>query len=62
MPIYLYECTNCGHEEEQLVRFSAREKYLNMKCPKCLERSFVMKPGRPSFQLKGKGWYKDGYS
>ncbi len=62
MPIYLYECESCLHEEERIVRYSAREKYLNMVCPKCHERCFKMKPGKPSFQLKGKGWFKDGYS
>ena len=61
MPIYLYECANCSHEEERLVPFSAREKYLNMECPRCHERSFIMKVGKPSFHLKGGGWYKDGY-
>ena len=61
MPIYQYECQQCGHEVEEILSFSNSEKYLQTVCPKCLTKSFKKKINNTSFKLKGKGWYKDGY-
>jgi putative FmdB family regulatory protein len=33
MPLYEYECTNCHHREEKLVRQSVSSE--NLQCPKC---------------------------
>ena len=62
MPIYLYECETCGYKTKEILSFSNSEKYLQTACPKCLTKSFKKKVSKTSFILKGKGWYKDGYS
>jgi putative FmdB family regulatory protein len=58
MPVYEYECTSCGHILEKQQRIS--ENPLTI-CPECsgeLKKLISMS----SFQLKGGGWYSDGYS
>ena len=58
MPIYEYECTECGHNEEVLQRFS--DEPLS-ECPKChgkMKKLMSMN----SFQLKGSGWYVTDYA
>ena len=61
MPIYLYECEQCGYEVEEILSFSDSEKYLQTVCPRCFTKSYKKKVNNTSFKLKGKGWYKDGY-
>ncbi len=58
MPIYEYECENC-HEITEAWQHLADEPLTT--CPKC---SGILKKliSRSSFQLKGGGWYADGYS
>jgi len=58
MPIYEYRCTKCGNETEVLQRVSDRPK---RKCGKCSGRLEKL-ISRTSFQLKGGGWYAEGYS
>jgi len=56
MPVYEFEC-NCGHSFEELVKMGTK----SMECPKCREKaSKIMSPC--TFELKGGGWYADGYS
>ena len=62
MPIYLFKCQNCEHEVEEILSFSNSEKYLQTVCPKCLTKSYKKLINNTSFKLKGKGWYKDGYT
>ena len=58
MPLYEYRCTKCGHEVEVLQKFTDPPL---RRCEKC--RSKVEKLiSRSSFQLKGGGWYDQGYS
>lgn len=58
MPLYLYHCASCGKEHELLQRFSDPPL---TKCPSCggkVEKKITS----TGFQLKGGGWYKDGYA
>lgn len=54
MPIYEYECIDCGDEIEIVHGISEKPK---RKCPKCggrMKRLMSLN----SFHLKGSGWYK----
>lgn len=53
MPIYEYICTKCGHEFDEIQKFSDLPL---KKCPKC-KGKLEKKMSAPSFQLKGTGWY-----
>jgi len=58
MPYYEYECVECGKiEVEQKITDSILEK-----CPICASKITKLISSNTSFQLKGSGWYKDGYS
>jgi putative FmdB family regulatory protein len=58
MPIYEYECTQCGKKEEALQKFSDQPlttcKYCSGKLHKLISHS--------SFHLKGSGWYVTDYA
>ena len=58
MPIYEYECTDCGKVIEVIQKVNARAPG---RCEKCSGK-LKKKISRVSFQLKGGGWYSDGYS
>ncbi|MBI2082234.1 MAG: zinc ribbon domain-containing protein [Deltaproteobacteria bacterium] len=58
MPLYSYKCRSCQKEHEVIQKFSDPPL---KKCPVCggkLEKLIQAS----TFQLKGGGWYKDGYS
>jgi putative FmdB family regulatory protein len=58
MPIYEYECTSCCNVFE-IVQRMTEDPLTN--CPDCsgpVKKLVSMS----SFQLKGGGWYADGYS
>ena len=58
MPIYEYQCPDCGHQFEQLQKISDEPIRV---CPNC-EQTHVRKlVSQTSFVLKGGGWYKDHY-
>ena len=57
LPIYEYQCTNCGRTVEEMQRIT--DEPLE-KCPYCkgkLRRLISL----TSFQLKGTGWYVTDY-
>jgi putative FmdB family regulatory protein len=54
MPIYQYQCTDCGHELEALQKFS--EAPLT-DCPACGKASLRKQLTAAAFHLKGTGWY-----
>ena len=58
MPIYEYECTDCGKIDEVLQKFSDRPlkkcRYCSGKVHKLISQS--------SFHLKGTGWYVTDYA
>ncbi|RMD82275.1 MAG: zinc ribbon domain-containing protein [Candidatus Dadabacteria bacterium] len=57
MPIYEYECPQCG-EFEHMQAVSAKPL---RKCPTCGRRVRKL-ISSSSFRLLGGGWYADGYS
>ena len=58
MPLYSYYCVICDDLYENMR--SIKQRDIKLVCPLCNELC-----GRildlSSFQLKGGGWYKDGY-
>ena len=58
MPIYEYECTSCHNALEVIQRISEQPL---CACPEC-SGSLKKLVSVSSFQLKGGGWYADGYS
>ncbi|MCP4625945.1 MAG: zinc ribbon domain-containing protein [bacterium] len=56
MPVYEFECSD-GHITEELVRMGTK----STKCSKCHKRAKKI-ISQCSFDLKGGGWYADGYS
>lgn len=57
MPIYEYICTDCGKEFEVIQKASEAPLTQCEACGGTLEKKLSL----TSFQLKGSGWYKDGY-
>jgi putative FmdB family regulatory protein len=58
MPIYEYQCQSCGKELEVTQRITEAPL---VECPACQKPSLQRLISSTSFQLKGGGWYKDGY-
>ena len=58
MPIYEYECTQCGKLEEVLQKFS--DKPLT-KCQSCAGKLHKL-VSQSTFHLKGTGWYVTDYA
>lgn len=54
MPIYEYECKNCGHKLEELQKISEDPLLI---CPECGKETLSKLVSNTSFQLKGTGWY-----
>lgn len=58
MPLYEYECDNCGHRFEVIQKFSDEPV---KTCPKC--QGAVRKLlSSPAIQFKGSGWYITDYA
>ncbi|MDY6942533.1 MAG: zinc ribbon domain-containing protein [Pseudomonadota bacterium] len=58
MPIYEYECGNCGHHLEVLQRIS--EDPLK-DCPACSKPALSRLISAAGFRLKGGGWYETDF-
>jgi putative FmdB family regulatory protein len=58
MPIYEYECTQCGKIEEAIQKFSDAPMTTCKHCSGNLSKLV----SQSSFHLKGAGWFADGYS
>jgi len=58
MPVYEYECNKCEKVFEVQQRMSDAPL---KKCPEC-DAPVKKLMSMSSFQLKGGGWYSDGYS
>ena len=54
MPIYVYRCAACGHQEEFLQKVSDAPR---TQCPACGKEALAKMVTAAGFQLKGSGWY-----
>lgn len=59
MPIYEYACKACEHQFEEWQKINDPPV---RKCPACGKRRVERLLSLSSFQLKGGGWYADGYA
>ena len=58
MPIYEYQCRECGHELEALQKM-ADDALIH--CPECHGETLKKKISVVGFQLKGTGWYETDF-
>ena len=58
MPIYEYECRECGHVFDALQKMS--ETPLS-DCPDCGKPELRKLLSAPNFRLKGGGWYETDF-
>ena len=61
MPIYTYRCSLCDISDDYMKEIKDRDKKFLCEQEGC-SGVMVRDIDAPSFQLKGDGWYKDGYS
>ena len=61
MPIYEYKCPACGRTFEELRKFEDIDRPATCPSETCVAEA-VRQVSRTSFELKGGGWAKDGYS
>lgn len=59
MPIYAYQCAQCGHARDVLQKMSDAPL---STCPACGAAAFSKQLTAPGFQLKGTGWYATDFS
>jgi putative FmdB family regulatory protein len=55
MPIYQYQCTDCGHGLEALQKMSDPKL---VDCPECNNPTLKKQLTAAAFKLKGTGWYE----
>ena len=58
MPIYEYECDDCGH------KFAALQKMFDDPltcCPNCRQQGLKKLISASAFRLSGSGWYESDY-
>ncbi len=58
MPIYEYQCDDCGHELEALQKMSDDAL---VDCPQCKQASLTKKVSAAGFRLAGSGWYETDF-
>ena len=58
MPIYEYQCLDCGNKEEVLIY---NKEKITIKCNKC-NKTMKKIPSLSSFRLNGTCWSNDGYA
>jgi putative FmdB family regulatory protein len=58
MPIYEYHCQQCQQTLEVIQKVSDDPL---VDCPRCGAASLRKKTSLNAFQLKGSGWFRDGY-
>lgn len=55
MPVFCYVCDCCGNSKEKIAKFNDIEL---CQCGKQMRKGVT----KAAFELRGSGWYKDGYS
>lgn len=58
MPIYEYVCQKCGHDFDALQKISDAPL---RKCPECGALRLKKLVSKPTFRLKGTGWYETDF-
>ena len=58
MPIYAFECTDCGHAFDRLQKLSDPDPEA---CPACGEATVKRQLTAPAFRLAGSGWYETDF-
>jgi putative FmdB family regulatory protein len=58
MPIYAFQCADCGHAFDHLQRLSDADPTV---CPACGARSLRRQLTAPGFRLAGGGWYETDF-
>jgi putative FmdB family regulatory protein len=58
MPIYEYECSDCGHQLEVMRKISDEPL---TGCPSCGREALRKMISKVAFRLKGTGWYETDF-
>ena len=58
MPIYEYQCTECGYQTEVLQKISDAPMKV---CPECSKPTMKKLVSAAAFRLKGGGWYETDF-
>ncbi len=58
MPIYAFECAECGHHFDRLQKMSDPDPET---CPACGRPTVKRQVTAPSFRLAGGGWYETDF-
>ena len=58
MPIYGFECGQCGHQFDRLQKLSDPDP---TQCPACAAASIRRQLTAPVFRLAGSGWYETDF-
>lgn len=58
MPIYSFECGECGHAFDRLQKLSDADP---SACPACGREAVRRQVTAPSFRLAGSGWYETDF-
>jgi putative FmdB family regulatory protein len=58
MPIYEYQCTECGYQTEVLQKISDEPL---KDCPQCGKPAMKKMVTAAAFRLKGGGWYETDF-
>ncbi len=58
MPIYAFQCSQCGHAFDRLQRLTDPDPE---SCPACAAHAVQRKVTAPYFRLVGSGWYETDF-
>ncbi len=58
MPIYAFQCTECGHSFDRLQKLSDPDPDA---CPACGAAAVKRQLTAPAFRLAGSGWYETDF-